>query len=166
MFSHCAHCGLDGGEVSGRGAATEKEIFFFFFFNYCSCSTPFYVLMAHCPGLSLWATARRRPRRRDWGTVPRPDVLFHGILSFFTAGEGRAERCSGDGCCRVGWSERVPSTKFLPETTACLVTPLFLQIRIVCTLINKLYLGLAGWHVSAMEIISVREKMCLYVKHF
>lgn len=85
--------------------------------------------------------------------------------SLFTAGEGRAERGSRDGCCRVGWSEQVPSTKFLPETAACLVTPFFLQIRIVCTLINKSCLSLAGWQVSTMEIISVREKMCLYVKH-
>lgn len=104
------------------------------------------------------------PKGETGGRCLAPDLLSVGF-SLFLAGEGRAERCSRDGCCGVGWSEQAPSTEFLPET-ACLVTPLFLQIRIVCTLINKLYLGLAGWHVSAMEIISVRKKMCLYVKHF
>lgn len=95
----------------------------------------------------------------------QPHLLSVGS-SLCVAGEVRAERGSRDGCRRVGWSEQMPSRKFLPERTACLVTPLFLQAGIVYTLINKLYLGLAGWHVSTMEIISVREKMCLCVKQF
>lgn len=95
----------------------------------------------------------------------QPHLLSVGS-SLCVMGEVRAERGSRDGCRRVGWSEQMPSRKFLPERTACLVTPLFLQVGIVYTLINKLYLGLAGWHVSTMEIISVRGKMCLCVKQF
>lgn len=107
--------------------------------------------------------SKKKTPKRGIGAGASPvhaDSLSVGS-PLFTAGEGRAEPCSRDGCCRVGWSEQVPSTEFLAETTACLVTPLFLQIRIVCTLINKSCLSLAGWQVSTMEIISVRENVSL-----
>lgn len=79
-----------------------------------------------------------------------PESLSVGF-SLFAAVKG-GQGCGWDGCHGDGWSEQVPSTKFLPETTACLVTPLFLQIKIVYTLINKLDLGLAASHIPAMEI--------------
>lgn len=104
----------------------------------------------------LWtywlASARIRPQRRDEEQAPQQCALTRLVgSSLFTAVKG-GQGCAWGGCHRDGWSEQVPSTKFLPETTACLVTPLFLQIKIVCTLINKLYLGLAALLNSAMEI--------------
>ncbi|KAM6263826.1 inositol polyphosphate multikinase isoform 2-T2 [Spheniscus humboldti] len=109
--------GFRVGDCSGN-----HSLFFFFFLNYCSGTTPFYVLVFYCPGLPLWATARKRPQRRDQGQVPHWCALTCFLWDpLFTAGEGRAERCSQDGCRRVGWSEQVPSPKFLPEKTACLV---------------------------------------------
>lgn len=141
---------------------------FLIFFNYCSCTTPFFVLMVHCPGLSLWATPRKRPQSGDWGQAPHWCALtcFPWDPFFLRRVKGGQSPAAGMGAAGLGGLNKRQAQKFLPETAACSVTPLFLQIRIVYTLINKLYLGLAGWHISTMEIISVREKMCAYVKQF
>lgn len=135
------------------------------FFIFCSCTVPFYVLLFHCRGLYLLASARIRPQRGMRSTHLSSTPWLSMGSSLFTAVKG-GHGCGCGGCHRPGWPEQVPSTKFLPETTACLVTPLFLQIKIVYSLINKLYLDLAASHISTMEIISVWEKICLYVKQF
>lgn len=127
---------------------------------YCSCNI--LLLLFHCCELYWLASARIRPQRRDEEEAPQQCALTRLVgSSLFTAVKG-GQGCAWGGCHRDGWSEQVPSTKFLPETTACLVTPLFLQIKIVCTLINKLYLGLAALLSSAMEIFQ-RERKYVYM---
>lgn len=116
----------------------------------------------------LWATARKSPQRRAWGQALHWCALTCLLWNSLFLGQVKEGQsiAAWMGAAGLGGLNKCQAQKFLPETTACLLTPLFLQIRIVYTLINKLYLGLAGCHVSTMEIISVREKMCLSVKHF
>lgn len=126
----CAHCDLHGG-IRFRGEGLQwKQGFLIFFLIIAYLPLLFMCWFFHSPGLSLGYSKKRTlkdPR------VP-PDLLSRGPA----LGVGQAEP-QRDGCRRAGWSEHMPSAEFLPETTACLVTPLFLQIRIVCALIYKLY---------------------------
>lgn len=108
---------------------------------------------------SLIGFSKNKALEEGWGagtSVVCPDSLSVGS-SLFTAVKG-GQGCGWGEYHRGGWSEQVPSTKFLQETSACLVTPLFLQIKIVYTLINKLYLGLAASHISAMETFQCERK--------
>lgn len=144
-FISCSSWSGWGREVSGWELQCKQNSWLVFF-NYCSSATPFYVLMFHWAfSVGYKQQEKDPPGGTGAGASPvRPSFAFRGIFSFY--GGWRGGRALQPGWVRgVGWSDQVPSTKFLPETTACLVTPLFLQIRIVYALINKLSLGRAGW---------------------
>lgn len=116
---------------------------------------------------SLVGFSKSKALEEGWGagtSVVCPDSSSVGS-SLFTAVKG-GQGCGWGGCHRDGWSEQVPSTKFLPEAAACLVTPLFLQIKNCLHSHKQIILGPCCLARFCYGNISVWEKICLYVKQF
>lgn len=144
------------------GAYSENREFFFLWLLLTYHS--FYALMFYCPGFSVGYSKTKSPKEgmgAGASLVP-PDLLplFWNPLFLWQVkgGQSVAAHMGAEG---LGFLNKCQAQKFLPETTACVVTPLFLQIGIVYTLINKLYWVLAGCHDSTMEIISERKCVSL-----
>lgn len=127
----------------GWGAAVKTRSSYFC--DYCLHTTPFYALMFYCPGFSV-GYSKKKPPEEGMGagaSLVRSD-LPSVEFSLFRAGEGGAEHCSLDGCCRVGWSEQVPSTKVSARDN-CLLANTIISANKNCLHSHKQIILGPGW---------------------
>lgn len=115
-----------------------------------------FLIIAHVPLLfcadgslswtfSVGYTKKKTPKQGlgAGASLVCPDFLSVGSI-LFTTGEGRAEHCSRNGCCRVGWSEQAPSTKVSARDN-CLLGNTIISANKSCLHSHKQIILGPGW---------------------
>ena len=143
VFSYCARRGLDGGERFRGGGPQWKQNFYFL--NCFSGTAPFCVLMFHCCGLSLWATATNRPQRRDRGRrlMGAPRLVSRGILSLY--GGWREGRVLRAGWVPQGWVVWTSAKCEVSARDSCLLGNTIISANKNCLHSHKQIILRPGW---------------------